>query len=230
MFVLDEAFWSGDKQSEGIIKDLVTGSKHVIEHKGKEPYSVRNLTRIAIIGNEDWVVPASHDERRWAVFDVGSGRRQDRDFFKRMREGLDAGGNRHLLRYLLDYELGDINAAPDTKGLLRQKHASLEPFEQWWLDCLMSGCLVSSDFSTWPDEVVTTRFQAAYQKYMRDRNIRTRSLDSRSIGRTLSTVVPSIKRNRVRRDDGLCYVYTLPSLDIARQDWEQHIGSKVEWE
>jgi hypothetical protein len=92
MFALDEAFWSGDKQAEGVLKDLITGRDHVIEHKGKEPYSVANKTRVVIIGNEDWLIPASHDERRFAFFDVGDGRKQDRAFFQSMREGMEAGG------------------------------------------------------------------------------------------------------------------------------------------
>ncbi len=51
LFILDEAFWSGDKEAEGVVKDLVTGSKHQIEPKGKESYTVRNLTRVVVIGN-----------------------------------------------------------------------------------------------------------------------------------------------------------------------------------
>jgi len=65
LFVLDEAFWSGDKEAEGVVKDLVTGTEHLIELKGKESFTVRNLTRVVVIGNEEWLVPASEDERRW---------------------------------------------------------------------------------------------------------------------------------------------------------------------
>src|SRR5262249_45615909 len=83
---LDEAFWSGDKQAEGILKSLITSNVHTIEHKGKEAYSVANLVRIFILGNESWVVPASHDERRYAVFDVGDRNKQDTKFFTQMRE------------------------------------------------------------------------------------------------------------------------------------------------
>lgn len=231
MFVLDEAFWSGDKQAEGIVKDLITGANHVIEHKGKEPYTVKNLTRIAIIGNEDWIVPATADERRWAVFDVGSGRSQDRDFFGRMRQGLDAGGNRHLLRYLMDYPMGDINAVPHTKGLLNQKHASLEPFEQWWLDCLIGGCIAGSELGTeWPEEIHTERFRSAFGRYCRDRNIRSRIPEARAISGTLHKIAPGVKRKRARRDGDLCYVYTLPDLDATRQEWSNYIKSEIDWE
>jgi hypothetical protein len=71
MLVLDEAFWSGDKQAEGVLKDLITGEHHLIERKGKEPYRVENCLRVVILGNDKWLVPASEDERRFAVFNVG---------------------------------------------------------------------------------------------------------------------------------------------------------------
>ena len=45
-FVLDEAAWAGDKRAEGKLKGLITGSQHVIERKGFEPYEVDNLTQI----------------------------------------------------------------------------------------------------------------------------------------------------------------------------------------
>jgi len=231
MFGLDEAFWSGDKQAEGIVKDLVTGSRHVIEHKGKEPYTVRNLTRVVIIGNENWVVPATHDERRWAVFNVGAGRCQDRDFFRRMREGLEQGGNRHLLRFLMDYPLADINAAPATKGLQQQKLESLEPFDQWWFECLSSGGIVGSDFTTsWPAEIPINKLQSAYQKHLRDRNIRTRAMTGNAQGAALKKMMPSIGRTRFRVEKVLTYHYVIPELDVARQAWDTYIGSPTEWE
>ena len=49
----DEAFWAGDKQAEGKLKDLITGAHHFIEFKGKEPVLVENHTRLLVIGNQD---------------------------------------------------------------------------------------------------------------------------------------------------------------------------------
>jgi hypothetical protein len=39
----DEAFWAGDKHSEGKLKDLVSGKQHFIEFKGIDPIRVRNF-------------------------------------------------------------------------------------------------------------------------------------------------------------------------------------------
>jgi hypothetical protein len=227
LFTLDEAFWSGDKQAEGRLKDLITGDRHLIEHKGEKVYEVANLTRVVIIGNEEWLVPASHDERRFAVFDVGDGRKGDNSFFIEMREGMEQGGYSHLLRYLLDYPLGsvDVSAAPSTTGLLEQKHATLEPFAQWWFTCLQDGQLVGSDFGgEWPPEVECERFRSAFRRYFRDRNVKGRIPDDRSMGRQLAGWGVGKKRLQIG------YVYVMPELVKARKEWDGYIGHEVVWE
>lgn len=229
LFALDEAFWSGDKQAEGTLKDLITGATHVVEHKGKEPYAVSNVTRVAIIGNEDWLVPASHDERRFAVFDVGDGRQNDRAFFHQMRVGMEGGGYRLLLRYLLDYDLTgiDLNGAPHTKALLDQKNATLEPVPQWWLTCLSEGRLIASDFGAdWPGEVDCERFRSSFRRYAREHNIRGRVPDDNRFGAEIKKVTGgTVKHARLATG----YVYRFPSLDECRASWSKFIGHDVEW-
>lgn len=230
LFVLDEAFWSGDKQAEGTLKDLITGQHHVIEHKGKEPYTVDNRTRIAIIGNEDWLVPASHDERRFAIFHVGEGRKQDRAFFQAMREGMEAGGYRLLLRFLKEYDLAglDLNAAPLTAALLDQKHSSLEVTEQWWLTCLFEGRLVGSDFEdAWPRDVLCDRFRAAITRYHRDHNVRGKVPADIAIGRQFTRACPLHTKARLKSNGP--YVYRLPPLSECRAAWDKFIGHAVDW-
>lgn len=234
LFALDEAFWSGDKQAEGTLKDLITGRQHVIEHKGKEPYSVDNKTRVVIIGNEEWLVPASHDERRFAVFDVGDGRKQDRGFFTDMREGMERGGYPCLLRYLLDYDLSgiDINQAPATKGLADQKHHSLDPIHQWWFDCIEEGRIHGAEFTEWPEEMDCERFRLAFRRYVQGRNIKGRLPEDRSIGRLIKKAAPSVFRRRLstKTDAGVQpYAYLLPTIAQCRIEWDKFIGHPYEW-
>lgn len=233
LFALDEAFWSGDKQAEGGLKDLITGREHVIEHKGKEPYTVANKTRVVIIGNEDWLVPASHDERRFAVFTVGDGRKQDRRYFQSMREGMEAGGYAVLLRYLLDYDLTglDLNAAPATAGLREQKHHTLDPFHQWWLDCLEEGRVVGAEFTAWPGDIECDRFRSAFRRYVKERNIRSRIPEDRAIGRLFTLCCPPHEKVRLKKqDDGSQpYAYRVPLLDVARTAWDGFIGHAGQW-
>jgi hypothetical protein len=61
----DEAFWAGDKQGEAVLKGLITERPLQVTKKG-----IDTITGVAMSGNSNWVVPASHDERRYAVSDV----------------------------------------------------------------------------------------------------------------------------------------------------------------
>ena len=88
----DEGFWAGDKAAEGKIRDLVTGKHHPIELKGKEPQWVENHFRLLVLGNEDWIVPASMKERRFATLDVGADHIRDHAYFAAIDEEMNEGG------------------------------------------------------------------------------------------------------------------------------------------
>jgi hypothetical protein len=235
LFILDEAFWSGDKECEGVVKDLVTGSKHVIEPKGKESYTVRNLTRVVVIGNEEWLVPASEDERRWAVFEVGEGRKQDRQYFTEMRVGLDEqGGSAYLLRYLMDYKITqDVNLAPNTVGLVSQKISSLEAVPQWWYDTLSAGTIAGGDWGgEWPESIPTNRLRDALRRWVNNRNIKGRLPNDVNFGKILKQMAPSFEKKKVggRVTDGdTSYAYFKVGLEILRQEFDRYIGGETPW-
>jgi hypothetical protein len=168
------------------------------------------------------------------VFDVGEGKKQNRAFFQSMREGMEQNGYALLLRYLLDFDLTgiDINAAPSTKGLMDQKISSLDPFHQWWLDCLTEGRLVGSDFGTeWPQEVGKERFRNAFRRYVKERQIRGRLPEDRTLGRLLSACLPSLDAKRKKREgDERINIYKLPNLDQSRHEWSTFIGHSTDWD
>jgi hypothetical protein len=228
-FVLDEASWAGDKRAEGKLKGLITGSQHNIERKGVDHYTVDNLTRVAIIGNEKWLVPATQDERRFAVFNVGDGRKQDRDFFHSMRVGLEQGGYGHLLRFLMDFDISaiDVNEAPATQGLIDQKHASLEPVQEWWLDCLESGELLGGDFSgPIPERIVTDQAYNSFSKWARQRNIRSRLPSHKGF---VEDMRHFMEKKRARVDGKLEYAFINPDIDHLRAKWDAFIGGAHDW-
>jgi hypothetical protein len=228
-FVLDEAAWAGDKRAEGKLKGLITGSQHNIERKGIDHYTVDNLTRVAIIGNEKWLVPATQDERRFAVFNVGEGRKQDREFFHSMRVGLEQGGYANLLRFLLDYDISalDINEAPATQGLIDQKHASLEPVQEWWLDCLETGELLGGDFSgVIPERIVTDHAYNAFGKWTKQRNIRSRLPSHKNF---VEDMRHFMDKKRARVDGKPEYAFINPDIEHLRARWDAFIGGAHTW-
>jgi len=234
--VLDEAFWSGDKAAEGKLKTYTTGGKINIERKGKEMYTIDNLGRFVIIGNEDWIVPASTDERRYAVFNVGEGRKKDTDFFSKMVRLMDnEGGAAVLMDYLLNFDLSrvKVNVAPETEGLTEQKMQSLNSFQQYWLECLTEGTLVGTDaeldWENQPIKIGKEVFRKAFAKYCKERNIGSWVPNLMNLGRYLTDVSPSTNleaRLSVEQGRGKCYV--MADLKTCRNEWDKLVG-KYKW-
>lgn len=229
--VLNEVFWSGDKDADSTLKELITGEEHRIRRMHTGAYPVKNCLRLAILGNEDWIVPASEDERRYAVFDVGDGRKQDRHFFREMREGMEAGGYRLLLRYLMDFDISkaDVTLAPETEGLVEQKRLSLNPFYQWWEYCLADG-KISGLEAEWPWEVHTKTFRDAFYEHLDERKIGGRKPLDASIGKMLKACLPNSGTRKRRTGNGFQRDYQLGSLKDAREAWVKYIDHPMKWE
>jgi hypothetical protein len=97
-----------------------------------------------MVTNSEWAVPASGDERRYFVLDVGNRRRQDHGYFAAIHEQLDRNGReglRALLTLLLKFPAGHYNLrrVPETGALRAQRTLSLEPHSQFIFDALVSG-------------------------------------------------------------------------------------------
>lgn len=235
LFVLDEAIWSGDKQAEGVLKDLITGNSHLIEQKGREMYQAKNILRLVIIGNAEWVVPASEDERRFAVFNVGDKRQKDKAFFENMRVLLEKKeGNRLLMRELLDFKIKgiDINDAPDTVGLLEQKIESLNAIHSWWFSSLKEGMILNlSDFNEdWPATAGREQVRKAFLDYSRQRGIKSWLPDAAAFGRHFTQALPGVQTKRMREGENRQRLYILPTLSEARNQFEHFIGHRLEWD
>lgn len=138
----DEAYWPGDRSAEGTLKALVSEENITIEAKGMDAVMMPNRLHIIMASNEDWAVPASNDERRYAVFRVSNHRIGDHDYFNAIDAQVKAGGMAAMLHDLISMDLGawkpriDI---PETEALNQQREASLTKLERAVLDCLMSG-------------------------------------------------------------------------------------------
>jgi hypothetical protein len=66
----DEAYFPGDKQVEGKLKQLLTEGVIASEAKFGEAKPVRNFLHVWMCSNESWVVPATDDERRFFVCEI----------------------------------------------------------------------------------------------------------------------------------------------------------------
>lgn len=143
LLLMEEAFWAGDPGKEAILKDLISSPTLSIERKGLDSYMANNYMRIGMISNDRWVVPASDDERRYAIFDCSDEHRGDTVYFKAMIEQMNNGGLEAMLYDLLTYEpengWDSINTAPITSGLKEQVVESLRGIERFWYSLVKDG-------------------------------------------------------------------------------------------
>jgi hypothetical protein len=139
----DEAFWAGDKQGESVLKTLITEPTLMIEPKGLNPEQWVNRIHLIMTANAEWVVPASHDERRFAVFEVSEEKRHDKKYWDGLHTELNAGGHEAMLYDLLKLDLGDWHPRmiPDSAALRRQKIESMSELDAWLERLLQDGHL-----------------------------------------------------------------------------------------
>jgi Family of unknown function (DUF5906) len=139
----DEAYWPGDKAAEGQLKRLITEPTLQIEPKFVDAMTVPNMLHVIMASNEDWTVPASEHERRYAVFRVSEHKRQDEAWFKPLYAQLADGGYAAMLHDLLNHDLGDWHPrkVPMTEALREEQLRSLKPLDAWILKFFEDGVL-----------------------------------------------------------------------------------------
>jgi hypothetical protein len=225
----DEAFWAGDRRGEGKLKDLISGTQHFIEFKGVDPIRVRNLVRLFVTGNQNWVVPAGFEERRFAVLDVGEAQMQVHAYFADIDEEMANGGREALLEHLLSFDLSTVNlrAIPKTAALFEQQVASMGEKEAWWLDTLRRGELPlnrvaerDGGFSKCP----SSHLYSDYVERSTQAGARRRSMET-ELGMFLHKVVAGLAKTR-----GKYWVYGFPHLKLCRQQFAALLHAAIEWE
>lgn len=140
----DEATATGN-ESDGAMKGLITESSLPIEGKGRDLESSDNHLHILMASNEDWVVPAGKDSRRYVVLKVSSHRQGQRDYFDAiLGQMYDDGGLAAMLYDLQNMKLGNWHPEenrPDTDALHEQRAFSLRGFDKIYQDILITGTI-----------------------------------------------------------------------------------------
>jgi hypothetical protein len=168
----DEAFYAGDRQHEGTLKGLITEPFLAIEGKGLRVVIVPNMLHIILASNSDWVIPASSDERRYAVFDVPDSRVGNLSYFAAIDRQMREGGQAAMLHDLLRRDISGFEprAVPHTEALETQKLLSLDSLDRWWLAVLERGFAWRSrhgiaEFGEWRDSYTTELLHASYLRW-----------------------------------------------------------------
>lgn len=174
LMVCEEAFWAADPQAEGVLKDMITNKSVLIEKKGYDPIQSQNYTRLALISNNEWVVPASlKDERRFFVLRCSSARRGDLQFFGDMRKQMEELGGLEAMMYdLMHWQphngtFATLYNPPVTQYLQQQQIESLSGVQKFMLELVKAGVYETSDDRIVPIELNTDKETHVYAVDMR---------------------------------------------------------------
>jgi len=217
----DEAFWAGDRTAERTLKGLVTEKRMMIEPKGVNAFPWPNRLAIFMAANADWVVPASADERRYAVGNVNERWKQNEDYFAPLLAEIDNGSPAAMLWDLQQMDLGKWHPRmiPQTKALLEQKMLSLEGLEQWWVSMLNAGELPFPSHYNNPRRVYSEDLLEAAQGF----SPRTKYINATELGNFLG------KMGCEHRSAGNKWTWIFPPLADAREAWRKRAGRYWEW-
>jgi len=229
---VEEAFWSGAHDKKGTLQSLITSESLPIEKKGVDTVTVDSFLRLIMTTNEAWAVPASHDERRYAVFDVSDSRIGDRAYFDSLYAEIECDGPAGFLAHLLDVDLSDFSVrdVPQTEALRDQKLNTLRGVERWWFEFLHKGELGA--FEDWEETATVDRddIRGRYESFVRDNRHQGEAVNSRQFGIELRKMLPSLgeARPRVEGKPGP-RKYIFPALDQCRAEFVDWLGASVDW-
>jgi Family of unknown function (DUF5906) len=218
----DEATWAGDHQPERVLKGIVTEKFMMIEPKGVNAFPWPNRLGLYMAANAKWVVPASHDERRFAVNNVSERWKQNPDYFRPLFEEINNGGAAAMLYDLLHLDLEGWHPAeniPQTKALVEQKLQGLTGLQQWYVYMLSVGLHPVGNVKN-PRRVLARTLLAD----ARDYTPRNRYITPEELAAFLKEMGFESK------SDGRARSWVFPPLAEAREAWIAGAGGNWEWD
>lgn len=237
----EEAFLAGDKNAQGVLKDMVTSESMMIERKGVDPVKSKNCLHLFITSNNPWVVSASTDDRRFFVLEVSGAVANDRKYFSELMKEQAGNGPAALLAFLQNYDYSgtELHKPPHTEALVMQKIETLEPIAKVLYKFLTQGHLHPKS-KVWPEWIETEQFCDLCFAGTKKVGVADKGLQTK-FGMSLTKYLGSLKKEKktlpeINPDTGVPYdiavggsktqqmVYILPSLEECRKRFTQLTG------
>jgi len=214
----DEAFWAGDKSSEGALKTLVTEEFRAVEIKGKDVFQARNFTRLLIASNKSWVVPSELHDRRFVILDVNQQKARDTEYFGKMIKQMESGGYEALLWFLMNLKI-DIdlrNCMPETDAMKDSKVYSMTPVQSFWYESLVEGEFESGN--NWEEPHSKRILHESFKERSRKNEHTSREVFMKELKK-----IVDFNQTRILRERSLIFA----PLEECRDDFEERFGIKI---
>ncbi len=227
----DEAFWAGDKASEGALKAIITEPTMMLERKGRDSVVFTNRTHLMVATNNDWAVPMNMDDRRFNVVDVPDTHQQDRAYFGAIRNQMDEGGYQALMWELMTKFVDPTQPlrVPQTETSIesgfRQKLMTMSPEDHWWFDTLRNGVLLKKKPGHAWGEAPVEELYADYLEALESVNAQ-RPQPKAVLGLYFQRRIPgfySSKRRAVGNWSERVRYWCFPSLALCRESFAKYV-------
>jgi hypothetical protein len=256
----DEANYANGRQQAGLLNALITSKVLTIEGKFTNIVMAPSCLHVMMASNEEWVIPASLEARRFFVLQVLASKVKDYAYFEAIADQLEnRGGYSAMLHEMLTRDLTNFNVrdVPNTEGLRSQRRLSLSSMDAWWLDCLERGYVYKSAhgveyFSEWHIKITMELLYSSYEQFATKRRER-QSADRERLGKYLTELgaIPERYRNgvvgeamqQVLTEDGAYSrlkwaptkgvrptAYVVGDLQTARHTFTQKKNISVNWD
>jgi len=239
----DEAFFAGDHSRTGVMKGLITEPTRMLEAKHVNAVFIPNFTRLILSSNEEWIIPADIDDRRWQVIEISSKYKNDRVFFGALREEWRTGGKEAFLKFLreviseqedfqdFDFEKQRIITETHWAQKIQSNRAA-----SWWVDVLDRGYFeYRDDDGTHKLELEETEqnhfhnIERIHQDYIsfNKRIGASRYLETiQNLSRELRKLKISFNTARKEIEGKKKTLWIFSSLNQLRDEWERKTGTK----
>jgi hypothetical protein len=235
---VEEAIWGGQRESKGVVQSLITSPEMPLERKNVDTVQIDSFCRLLFTTNEAWAVPATADERRYAVFEVSACHRNDREYFSALYDQIKNGGLNGFLAFLENWkrpEGVEVRNPPKTKGLMEQKLSGLRGTYRWWYETLCDGTLPFGE-ADGPDEdwekaahvVRKDYLRQAYDDWMHHRRYQGEIMGPAEFGEAIRTLCDGVSSYRPSEDGKRTWKYRFPVLEVCRFSFAIAMGGNEE--
>ncbi|KJC08731.1 helicase [Citrobacter freundii] len=130
MVFADEVTVNNSREADRL-KGIISEDTINLERKGIDPEPMPNFSRLIFASNSEQVLRASVRERRYLVLEPAPEHAQEKNYFDRLHNWINADGASHLMAYLQQVDISrfDPRRAPMTAGLVKEIISNLPPAE-----------------------------------------------------------------------------------------------------
>jgi len=235
--IMDEALFSGDRKAADRLKSLITEGEITVEQKHQPRRSMQSFHRFFATSNHAHFAAVDPDDRRFMFLRVSDRHKGDFEYWDRVNAALDDPQVISAMAHdLMGLNLSTYNPRdrPKTPEHMRQKLKSLVGFERYWLEVLQGGDFCPGDgfspLEPWEAEqfVSTEKLSIGLKTY--NTSVRQYApLQQREIHDALRKVCPSAQSERRKVNGCQQRGYGLPSLSVARVEFEGFMGGAIDW-